>query len=90
MRQERIGIIGAGASGIGIAKALRREGIEFEMLESTSRVGGNWQPDGPASKMYRSAHLISSKRNTQFSDYPMPDDYPHYPHHSLMEGFRAA
>ncbi|MBB2964258.1 NAD(P)/FAD-dependent oxidoreductase [Methylobacterium sp. R2-1] len=87
MRQERIGIIGAGASGIGIAKALRREGIEFDLLESTSRVGGNWQPDGPASKMYRSAHLISSKRNTQFSDYPMPDSYPHYPHHSLMHGY---
>lgn len=87
MRQERIGIIGAGASGIGIAKALRREGLEFDLLESTGRVGGNWQPDGPASKMYRSAHLISSKRNTQFSDLPMPESYPHYPHHSLMHGY---
>lgn len=80
----RIGIIGAGASGIGVAKALRKEGLDFNIIEATQEIGGNWQPSGPASKMYKSAHLISSKKNTQFSDYPMPQDYPHYPHNSLM------
>ncbi|GLK76846.1 flavin-binding monooxygenase [Methylopila jiangsuensis] len=84
MSAGRIGIIGAGASGIGVARALRKDGLDFEVIEATKDVGGNWQPDGPASKMYRSAHLISSKKNTQFSDHPMPDDYPHYPHNSLM------
>ncbi len=76
---NKIAVIGAGASGIGVGRALERAGMDFEILEQTGRVGGNWQPDGPASKMYRSAHLINSKKNTEFADQPMPKDYPAYP-----------
>lgn len=81
MANSSVAVIGAGASGIGVSRALRRAGIPFEVFEATSRVGGNWQPDGPSSKMYGSAHLISSKRNTQFTDHPMPPSYPAYPRH---------
>ncbi|TFH87347.1 NAD(P)/FAD-dependent oxidoreductase [Billgrantia azerbaijanica] len=84
MVTKNIAIIGAGASGIGVGKALREAGVEFEIIEATGRFGGNWQPDGPASKMYDSVHLISSKRNTQFADFPMPEDYPVYPRHNLV------
>lgn len=85
MHSTSIAIIGAGASGIGVGKALRQAGIEdFEIIEATARFGGNWQPDGPASKMYDSVHLISSRRNTQFADFPMPRDYPDYPRHTLV------
>lgn len=79
-----VGIIGGGAAGIGVAKALTEAGIDYEILESGTRLGGNWQPDGAASKMYESVHLISSKRNTQFSDIPMPQDYSNYPRHDLV------
>lgn len=82
-----IGIIGGGASGIGVAKAFAEIGADYEILEATQRLGGNWQPNGPASKMYESVHLISSKRNTQFSDFPMPKYYPDYPSHSLMHAY---
>ena len=82
MVREVIGIIGGGACGLGLGKALQQAGIDFEIIESSSRLGGNWQPDGAASKMYDSAHLISSKINTQFTDYKMPGDYPAYPSHS--------
>lgn len=81
---EKIGIIGGGACGIGLGKSLVQAGLDFEIIEATSRLGGNWQPDGPASKMYRSAHLISSKNNTQFTDYQMPEHYPAYPGHPLF------
>ncbi len=84
MQRPEVAIIGAGASGIGVGKALRQAGVEFDIIEASSRFGGNWQPDGPASKMYDSAHLISSRRNTQFADYPMPDSYPDYPAHPLV------
>ncbi|HEY0837942.1 MAG TPA: NAD(P)-binding domain-containing protein [Azospirillum sp.] len=84
MATPRIGIIGGGASGIGTAKALHQAGYDLEIIEATDRFGGNWQTSGPAAKMYESAHLISSKRNTQFSDHPMPKAYPHYPRHGLM------
>jgi len=82
--QPTIAIIGAGASGLGVAKALKECGLAFEIIEATRRFGGNWQPDGPASKMYASVHLISSRRNTQFADFPMPDDYPAYPRHDQV------
>lgn len=85
MNRTSIGIIGGGACGLGVGKALRQAGMgDFEILEASSRLGGNWQPDGPASKMYQSAHLISSKNNTQFTDYKMPGDYPPYPRNTLF------
>ncbi|MFA5951021.1 MAG: NAD(P)-binding domain-containing protein [Hyphomicrobium sp.] len=83
----RVAVIGAGASGIGVARTLRRAGVDFEIIEATSRMGGNWQPDGPSSKMYETAHLISSKRNTQFADYPMPKEYPAYPRHDRFYAY---
>lgn len=82
--QPTIAIIGAGASGLGVAKALKEAGLAFEIIEASTRFGGNWQPDGPASKMYASVHLISSRRNTQFADFPMPEDYPDYPRHDQV------
>lgn len=69
---------------MGVAKALKEAGLDFEIIEATQRFGGNWQPDGPASKMYEAVHLISSKRNTQFADFPMPSEYPDYPRHNLV------
>ena len=27
---------------------------------------------------------LPPKLNTQFPDYPMPEEYPHYPNHQLM------
>lgn len=84
MKRTSVGIVGGGASGIGVARQLKQAGIDFEIIEATARLGGNWQPTGPSSKMYESAHLISSKKNTQFTDHPMPQDYPAYPRHSLF------
>lgn len=84
MTRKSVGIVGAGASGIGVARQLKRAGIDFQIIEATSEMGGNWQPAGPSSKMYESAHLISSKKNTQFTDHPMPEEYPAYPRHSLF------
>lgn len=82
-----VAVIGAGASGLGVARALKRAGLDFEIIEQTGRVGGNWQPDGIASKMYRSAHLISSKKNTEFADHPMPKEYPAYPRHDRFHAY---
>lgn len=84
MPNPTVAIIGGGATGIGVAKCLRQAGISFNIYERAGGFGGNWRPNGPSSKMYESAHLISSKRNTEFSDAPMPKNYPSYPSHSLF------
>jgi len=59
--------------GLATAKLLVEQGIAFQGFELNSDVGGLWDIDGPLSTMYDSAHLISSKRMTEFADFPMRD-----------------
>lgn len=84
MRRDRFCIIGAGTSGLAVAKNFLAAGIPFDCLEREDTLGGNWCYGKPASSVYRSTHLISSKRLTEYTDYPMPEEYPEYPHHTLV------
>jgi thioredoxin reductase len=72
-------IIGGGVIGIGMAKCFTQSEIPFDLVESSNDFGGNWNYKGSSSRMYDSVHLITSKVNTQFSDFPMPADFPIYP-----------
>ncbi len=74
-------IIGAGASGLAVAKNFRQRGIPFDCIERESEVGGLWNEATGAGRVYKSTHMVSSKEFTAFDDYPMPDDYPLYPNH---------
>lgn len=74
-------ILGAGSSGLAAARHLKAVGIAFECLEREDDVGGNWYYGRPASSVYASTHTISSKRLTEYRDYPLPDDYPEFPSH---------
>ena len=73
---EKYCIIGAGAAGITAAKNLKQMGIPCDVIERSDDVGGNWNYGKPNSSVYRSVHLISSKPLTQYTDFPIPDDYP--------------
>ena len=53
-------------------------------LERESQLGGNWCYGKPASSVYQSTHLISSKLLTEYTDFPMPESYPEFPHHRLV------
>ena len=53
---RRYCIIGAGYCGLGVAKAFRDYGIEFDCLERKSDLGGNW-----LNGVYDSTHIISSR-----------------------------
>ena len=72
-------MIGAGPSGLTALKNLRELDILATAFERDADVGGNWHYHGSASSVYDSTHLISSKRQTEYVDFPMPDDYPPYP-----------
>lgn len=80
-------IIGAGPMGLASARNLQKLGIPFIGFEQHSDVGGLWDIDNPHSTMYHSAHLISSKRMTEFAEFPMPDSVAAYPHHSEMRRY---
>ena len=75
-------IVGAGPSGLAAARNLDRHSLDFEGFEMASGVGGLWDIDSPLSTVYESAHLISSKTTTEFSEYPMPSGTSDYPGHS--------
>jgi cation diffusion facilitator CzcD-associated flavoprotein CzcO len=76
-------IIGAGSSGLAAAKNFLEAGIPFDCLERQDDLGGNWNFGKPASSVYASTHLISSKRLTEYTDFPMPEEWPEYPGHEL-------
>lgn len=83
-------LIGAGPTGLAAAKTLIEQGIPFQGFELHSDVGGLWDIEGDRSTMYETAHLISSKRMTEFTDFPMADDVADYPsHRELKRYFRA-
>lgn len=89
-RSDKYCIVGAGSSGLTAAKNFRDRDIPFDVIEREDDVGGNWYYGKPHSAVYASTHLISSKRCTEFTDYPMPDDYPDYPgHRQVWEYLRS-
>ncbi len=78
-------IIGAGASGIAVAKTLARRGIRFEVLERERDFGGLWNADTNAGLVYDSTHLVSSRDSTGWLDFPMRvEAYPDYPSHQRV------
>src|ERR1043165_8172950 len=72
-------IVGAGPSGLAQARAFALRGIEFDVYERHSDVGGVWDLQNPGSPMYETAHLISSRTRSGFLGFPMPESYPDYP-----------
>ncbi|NHI16553.1 flavin-containing monooxygenase [Microbacterium excoecariae] len=66
-------VIGAGAAGLSTLHALRQAGHEVDCFEQTDRVGGHWNTD------YEALHLITSRDQTVFEDFPMPESYPYFP-----------
>ncbi len=82
----KICIIGAGSSGIVAAKTLKQHQIDFDCYEAGSKIGGNWryQNDNKMSSAYRSLHINTSRKMMEYSDFPMPAHYPHFPHHSQI------
>lgn len=87
---EHIALVGAGPSGLAGARNLQQLGIAFQGFEAHGDVGGLWNIENPRSTVYASAHLISSKRMTEFSEFPMDDTVADYPsHRELLDYFRA-
>lgn len=79
MREFCVAIIGAGPAGLSLARYLKKLNINYLQFEANDTVAGVWNIDAPNSSMYESAHFISSKTQSDFPGFPMPQDYPDYP-----------
>lgn len=80
-RPDQWCVIGAGPSGLTALKNLLQAGVDAECLEREDAIGGNWCFGSPASSVFESTRLISSKALTQYTDFSMPRDWPAYPDH---------
>jgi dimethylaniline monooxygenase (N-oxide forming) len=82
-------VIGAGSSGIAVAKALAERGLPFDCFDRSDRVGGNWvfgNRNG-MSAAYASLHINTSRERMEFRDFPMPRSYPDFPHHTQIAAY---
>ncbi len=79
-------IIGAGCSGFTMAKRLKEYGIAYDCFEASDNIGGNWYYQNPngLSSCYESLHIDTSKWRLAFEDFPVPEDWPDFPHHSQL------
>lgn len=72
-------VIGAGSSGITVAKALAYARVPFDCFEMGPVLGGNWVLNNPngVSACYSTLEMNTSGPRMSFSDFPLPnDDYP--------------
>ena len=88
----RICIIGAGPSGLAAAKNCAQAGLDFVVFEKNDKAGGNWVFNAATghSSVFENTHVISSRRWSEYEDFPMPADYPEYPGHAQMQAYFEA
>lgn len=78
-RRDRYLILGAGPVGLGMAEALLDAGLPYDQVDASDDIGGNWHHG-----VYRTAHIISSRKVTEMTHFPMPADYPDFPSRQHM------
>ncbi len=87
--KESILIIGAGPSGLAALKALLEAGFKnIKAVDRNAAVGGLWlgKKGNPLSPVYDSLNIITSKKLSSFSDFPMPDEWQEYiPNYRVLQ-----
>ncbi|MDQ2838437.1 MAG: NAD(P)-binding domain-containing protein [Actinomycetota bacterium] len=81
--RDKVCVIGAGSAGITMCRALVVREIAFDCYERGPAIGGLWRYT-QGSCGYPSLFANTSKSVMQYPSYPMPDDYPEYPHHTQV------
>ncbi|MBD2753240.1 flavin-containing monooxygenase [Spirosoma validum] len=72
---KKIGIIGAGLSGLVTAKTLREHGFEVVVFEKEAELGGVWA----STRQYPGVTTQNTRDTYTFSDFPMPKQYAEWP-----------
>src|SRR5437868_11469444 len=77
-------ILGGGWSGLLACKYCKDAGLRPLVLEKRATIGGVWAfTDEPTwGGVMKNTRTTSSKCITEISDYPMPEDYPDFLHHT--------
>jgi Flavin-binding monooxygenase-like len=82
-------VIGAGPSGLPAIKNLVDAGLDVVAYERGREVGGNWvfDPEPGHSSVFETTHIISSRRYSEYEDFPWPPGTADYPGHAQLAGY---
>lgn len=83
----RVCVIGAGSSGLAGAHRLLQAGHDVDVWERGDDLGGIWNYGSGPGRVFRTTHLVSSKRLTAYPDYPMPRAWPSFPSHRHAQAY---
>lgn len=81
-----VGIIGAGPSGLAMAKAAIEEGMTPVVFEAGASVGGLWR-GGTTDHAWEGMRTLLSRWSCMFSDYPWPDTAETFPTQKAIAGY---
>jgi thioredoxin reductase len=84
MEKKKFAVIGAGWSGLYALKYLLEEKLDARLYERESNLGGVWLYKEAQGGVYQSTHTTSSKTFLHASDFPLPDETPHFPKHDQI------
>ena len=90
--RQRVAVIGAGAAGLCAAKNLLARGVEVVVYEIGTCIGGLWvyNNDSGLAPAYKSLHLNSETKITEYKDFPFPPGSPLYPDHAGVRRYLEA
>jgi hypothetical protein len=72
MPEASVVVVGAGASGLSAAAALKRKGVDVVVLEQDPQIGGTW------ARRYDRLHLHTVRGFSGLAHYRIPRRYPAY------------
>lgn len=78
-----VAIIGAGLAGLCTARVLSRLDFDIQVFEKEPDVGGVWA----ASRRYPGLTTQNPRTTYEFSDYPMPSDWPEWPSGEQVQSY---
>lgn len=83
---RRVAVIGAGASGICMAKYLLGNAADVTVFEMGSKIGGLWcyDNDNGVSSIYRTLHINTARNLTRFHDFDFKPGVQMFPSHEDM------
>ena len=90
---DRHCIIGAGPSGLALARAFLAAGLPFDVFERHTDLGGLWDIKNPGTPVYENTHFVSSRKESGFMDFPFPPggDFPRRDEiHAYLQAFAQA
>lgn len=82
----KVGIIGAGVSGLVTAKTLREHGFDVVIFEKEAELGGVWA----STRRYPNVTTQNTRDTYAFSDFPMPRHYPEWPTGAQVQEYLTA